>query len=589
MSRKWKGLISLIICLALLMSSATVVFAGNNKNGPKSNNSFNSLFNSKGFKDVKENHWAFWDIMWMFEKGIVNGVGNNNFNPSGTVTRAEFAKMMVNTLGLKQYSPQTPSFLDVDKKNWAYPYVEGAKNYLTGWRTASGHYYKPSQAAVREDMAVALVEALGYQNETVDERNLNQFADAGQINPNLRRHVALAVKYGLMEGSNKNGQKVFNAQGNLTRAEAAVLLRRAFVEKEEKVTYDEDKVTYGDEDDPIAYEKPVVSVAKENGRVVIRWNKIDSDQLKGYKVVISKKDSTPSYPDDGYLYYITDTNRNYAVVDNSTAYKDGDFGDYLTKGERYYFSVTAVYEDKNVAGNAVRFKYDGIDNPDLYVMPKVSAAEENGKLVLRWNKIDSAKFKNYRVVASKADSTPSYPDDGYLLSISKPEKNYAVIDNKLAYTGGDFDGYFVKGERYYFSITAVYEDRTVVGNAIRVEYKGEDSPEVFPAPKVSAAYEDGKLLVKWDKIDSDRLVEYRLVISEKTANPAYPANGHYDAAYSKDTTSVEIDGTKVYTSGDFTTLDYKNEYYFSVTAVYDNNKCVPGNAVKMLYLISAEE
>lgn len=589
MSRKWKGLISLFLCLMLVISATTVAFAGNNKNGPKSNNSFNSAFNSKGFKDVKKDHWAYKDIMWMFERGIINGVGNNNFNPNGTVTRAEFAKMMVNTLDLKKYSPETPSFLDVDKKNWAYPYVEGAKAYLTGWRTASGDYYKPTQAAVREDMAVALVKALGYQNDTVDEKILNQFADAGSINTNLRKHVALAVKHGLMQGSNKNGQKVFSAQGNLTRAEAAVLLRRAFVEKEEKVTYDEDKVTYDDDkDEPAVYEKPVVSVAKENGTVVVRWNKINSSKLKGYKVVISKNDSTPSYPDNGYLYYITDVNKNYAVVDNSTAYNNGDFGSYLTKGEKYYFSVTALYEDRKVAGNVVQFRYDGAENPELYVMPIVSASEVNGSLVLNWNKIDSAKFKNYRVVASKSDSTPSYPENGYLLSISDSNKNYAVIDNKIAYKGGDFDGYFVKGEKYYFSVTAVYEDRTVVGNVIQVEYKGEDSQVLFPAPKVTAAYEDGKLLVKWDKINSDRLSEYRLVISANNPAPAYPANGFYDVAYSKDTTSVEIDGTKAYTSGDFAALTYGNEYYFSVTAVYDNNRYVQGNAVKILYLISSE-
>ncbi|NLV35972.1 MAG: S-layer homology domain-containing protein, partial [Clostridiaceae bacterium] len=312
MSKKWKGLISLFVCLALMMSAATVVFARSNDNGLKGYNYLNSAFNSKGFKDVKENHWAYDAIMWMFEKGIINGVGNNNYNPNGTVTRAEFAKMMVNTLNLKKYYPDNPSFLDVDKKNWAYPYVEGAKNYLTGWKTTSGHYYKPSQAAVREDMAVALVNALGYQNETIDESNLSQFADAGSINVKLKRHVALAVKHGLMEGSNNNGQKVFNAQGSLTRAEAAVLLHRAFIGNEEKITYDEDKVTYDDD----GYEKPLVSVAKENGTLVVRWNNIASSKLKGYKVVISKNDSTPSYPDNGYLYYITDANKTYAVIDN---------------------------------------------------------------------------------------------------------------------------------------------------------------------------------------------------------------------------------------------------------------------------------
>jgi len=696
MNRKWKGLISLLLCIVLVISSTAAVFATKQD---KDNKSYNSAFNSKGFKDVKENHWAYEAIMWMYENGFINGVGNDKFNPGGTVTRAEFAKMMVNTLKLAKYSPETPSFLDVDKKHWAYPFVEGAKSYLTGWRTSSGDYYKPSQAAVREDMAVALVRALGYQNDSADESILNQFADAGSINKNLRRHVALAVKNGLMEGSDKNGQRIFNAQGNLTRAEAAVLLRRAFVNNEEKITYDEDKVTYdetgtyvkpfvwvenennatvvrwnridssklqgykvviskhdstpgypengylyyitdlsrtyavidnstaynngdfgkylkkGDKyyvsvtavytdrnvagnavrfeykgtDNPEAYVVPVVTAAEENGRLVLRWNKIDSPKFRGYRVIASKGDSTPSYPDDGYLYSITDKNRTYAVIDNSTAYTDGDFGNYFTKGERYYFSVTAVYEDKNVAGNAVRVKYNGAENPEAYVVPVITAAEENGKLVLRWNKIDSSKLISYRVVASKNDSTPSYPDNGYLYSITDKNRNYAVIDNTTAYSDGDFGGYFVNGEKYYFNITAVYEDRIIAGNTIQVQYNGEDSAVLFPVPKVTAAYEDGKLLVKWDKIDSARLVEYRIVISQNYQAPVYPANGYYDSAFGKDVTSVEINGTKTYTGGDFAELTYGTEYYFSVTAVYDNGKYVAGNAVKVLYLISAEE
>ncbi len=586
MKKKLKGLISLLLCMMLIISSSSAVFATKSQSGPKDIKSINSLFNSKGFKDVKENHWAYDAIMWMFENGIISGVGNDKFNPSGIVTRAEFAKMMINTLKLERYSPQTPSFLDVDKKNWAYSFVEGAKSYLTGWRTSSGDYFKPSQPAVREDMAVALVKALGFQNDTADESILNQFADAGGINKNLRKYVALAVKNGLMEGMDKNGQKIFSSQGNLTRAEAATLLRRAFINNEEKITYDEDKVTY---DETGTYVKPVVSVAKENDTIVVRWNKIASDNLEGYKVVISRNNSTPSYPNDGYLYYITDRNKNYALINNSTAYTNGDFGKYLTEGEKYYFSVTALYKDKKVAGTAVQFEYNGAQNPEEYVLPVVTAAEENGKLVLRWNKIDSAKLKNYRVVASKGDSTPSYPDNGYLLSITDRNKNYAVIDNLTAYTGGDIGGYFVKGENYYFNITAVYEDRVIAGNTIQVQYNGEDSAVLFPAPKVTAAYEEGKLVVRWDKIDSARLAEYRVVISQNTQTPAYPANGFYDAALGKDITSVEIDGTKTYSGGDFAALTYGMEYNFSVTAVYDNGKYVAGNAVKILYLINAGE
>jgi hypothetical protein len=421
----------------------------------------------------------------------------------------------------------------------------------------------------------------------VDESILNTFSDAGQISPNLRKYVALSVKHGLIQGYTKNGRNVFDPQGNLTRAQSATLLHKAFVKNEEKITYDEDKVTYDDNNTGSngTYTKPVVSISVENNVPVLRWNKITSSKFKEYRVVISKNDSTPEYPANGYLYTITDRDRTYAIINNTDKYNGGDFGNYLTRDEEYYISVTAVYTDRKVAGNTVRFKYTGAENPELIVMPIVSAAVENGKLVLRWNKIDSQNFVSYRVVASRNDDTPSYPDNGYLYTITDRNRNYAVIDNLTAYTNGDFEGYFIKGEQYYFSITAEYTDRKISGNVIRVQYNGDDSAALFPAPQVSAAYEDGKLIVRWNKLNSSLLTEYRVVISEKNQTPAYPANGFYETAYDANTTSVAIDTAKSYSNGDFSKLTYGTEYYISVTAVY-GNKYVPGNAVKILYLIN---
>ncbi len=688
MKNRSRRLISVVLCLTLLFSLSATVFAKAKDPQPKS------------FKDVKPNHWAYDAIMWMLGRNIIDGVGGDRFDPNGMVTRAQFAKMMVNTLDLKKYTPETPSFLDVKKNSWEYPYVESAKPYLTGFRTAAGDYFKPSLPAVREDMAVALVNALGYLNDPVDLGILDQFADKDQISPNLRKHVALSVKYGLIVGKPKNGRLVFDPQGNLTRAEAAVLIKRAFEKNEEKVTYDEEKVTYDPEtgyvyerpiielkmennahvlrwnriesdkfkeyrvviskdddtpqypdngylyritdrnrtyavidnsvkynggdfgnylvkgqtyyisvtavysdrnvpgntikfvyngpESPEQYEAPVVSLSVENGKHVLRWNRIGSNKFKEYRVVISKDDDTPQYPDNGYLYRITDRNRTYAVIDNSTKYNGGDFGNYLTKGQKYYISVTAVYSDRNVPGNVIRFVYDGTENPELYAAPVVSSSVENGKLVLRWNKIDSPRLIGYIVSASRDDSSVSYPDNGFLYRISDVNRTYAVIDNSTKYSNGDFGGYFINGEQYYFSVTAVYGDRMVAGNTIRCKYVGEDSPELFPAPQVNAVYEDGKLVVKWNRLDSPLLTEYRVVISEKNEKPVYPANGYYDMAYDKDTTSVVIDPAKQYHGGDFEKLTYAKEYYISVTAVY-GSKYVAGNAVKVLYLINDQQ
>lgn len=689
MRKNVKVLLSIFLCTVLLITFSSPAFAKNN--GRK---------NSRSFKDVPEDFWAFDDIMWMLERKIIDGVGNDLFKPNDKVSRAEFAKMMINTLNLQCYSPEEPSFLDVRKGSWEYSYVEGAKAYLTGFRAANGDYFRPSQNAVREDMAVALVKALGYHNEPVNESNLNIFADAGQISQNLRKYVALSVKYDLLKGYKNGNQTLFKPMESLTRAEAAALLYRAFKNNEEKITYDDDKVTYDDEiyikpdvsvatqdnklyvswnkinstklkgykvvisqndsspsypdngylyyitdrdrtyaiidnstsytgnsdfgpylkknekyyisvtavyDDrivagnavrktypgansPDSYIAPNASISIVNGKLVLNWDKIDSSYLNGYKVVISKNDSTPKYPENGYLYYITDRNKNFAVINNEDKYNDGDFGNYLTKGEKYYFSVTAVYNDRNVAGNAVRAEYIGAENPELYVVPVMTADVENGHLVLRWNKIESPNLVGYRVAASKNDSTPSYPENGYYCSITDRNKIYTVINNKTAYTDSDFGDYFIKGEKYYFSVTAVYKDRNIAGNTIRCLYDGEDNQELFPTPSVSASYDDnGKLVVKWNKIDSPQLVEYRLVISQNNQSPVYPANGCYNSAYDADTASVVIDTEERYKRGDFEKLTDGTEYYFSVTAVYKDNKYVAGNAVKVLFLLPPEQ
>ena len=799
---KLRKLISFAICILLIFSFSLPAFATEN-NGQ----------NANSFKDVQKGYWAYDQIMWMLDRKIVDGTGNGYFSPDGTVTRSQFAKMMVLTLNLQLYYPGTPSFLDVAKNAWEYPYVEAAKSYLTGFRTSQGDNFKPAQSAVREDMAVALVKALGYQNETADESILNRFADAGQISPNLRKYIALSVKHGLVEGYTQNGQTIFAPQGNLSRAQASTLLYKAFKTSEDKVTYDESKVTYDDNvyikpnvsvstennklvvkwnkivstqlkgfmviisknDDtptypdngflyyftdvnktsavidnsipysgnsdfgrylekdqkyyisvtaiygdrtiagnavrktypgvngPDSYVAPAVSVAVENGKLVLKWNKTDSshfisyrvviskndsspnypengylynitdrnttsavidnrsayngnsdfgqyltkdqayyftvtviyddrglvanavqsvypgngdeylyptpvvytsvengnlvvrwnritsDKFEGYRVVISKNKTSPKYPEDGYLYNITDRNKTYAVINNVDKYNDGDFNGYLTKGEKYYFSVTAVYKDRKVAGNAVQYQYDGSDNPYYYIRPVLSASEENGKLVLRWNRIDSQNLQGYKVVASKNNSSPNYPDNGYLYFITDRSRNYAVLESTTAYTDGDFGGYLIKGEKYYFSITAVYNDKNVTSNTVQRTYNGDDNPALFPAPAVSAVYEGGNLIVKWNKIDSPQLKEYKVVISRNNQTPAYPANGYYNAAIDKSVTSAAIGVTLPYTNGDFKTLTDGTEYYFSVTAVYNNDKYRPGNAVKVLFVLPPKQ
>ena len=50
------------------------------------------------FDDVAEEHWAYANISWATETGIVSGTGDNKFEPDRTVTAKELAMMLLNAL-----------------------------------------------------------------------------------------------------------------------------------------------------------------------------------------------------------------------------------------------------------------------------------------------------------------------------------------------------------------------------------------------------------------------------------------------------------------------------------------------------------
>ncbi|MDH7478605.1 MAG: S-layer homology domain-containing protein [Syntrophomonadaceae bacterium] len=344
---KWgawsRKVLSLLLAVLLLAAAAPALGCEEGKKPGK----------EKRFEDLSYEHWAYKQILDLVERGVLAGYPDRTFKPGNTVTRAEFAKMMVLALDLPVRECDS-SFVDIKDSHWACSYLEAAKYYLTGYRTSAGDYFRPSTPAVREDMAVALVKALGYEDAEVDEGSL-PFADSWQISPNLRKYVAIAVKYNIMQGDQKGNQRTFRPQDPLKRAEAAVLLAKVMaISQGQKVTYgDDEKVTYPDEPPTSEYEAPAVTGEVYGDHVVLRWQVIDDSRLQGYRVVISKNDPKPAYPDDGYLYYITDEEQNFAVIDGEDAYHGGDFGGQLVPGQSYYFSVTAVYDDRRVRGNAV--------------------------------------------------------------------------------------------------------------------------------------------------------------------------------------------------------------------------------------------
>lgn len=359
-------------------------------------------------------------------------------------------------------------------------------------------------------------------------------------------------------------------------------------EKEEETPVVEEKEPEEKPDpkpDPAPTSELKLQVSVNDGYLKLSWTKESSSDLQGYKVVISKSNPSPSYPNDGYLKWITDRSMNYLKVDNSVKYNGGDFGGYLKPSTAYYFSITYVYNDKKVTTDPVK-----VTTPANLSVPETSTdlnpdslqlqvVVREGDVKLLWTKEPSSNLQGYKVVISQSNSEPSYPDDGYLAWISDRSMNYFKVDNTSEYHGGDIGGYLKANTEYYFSITYVYNDKKVTTDAVRVTTPAglltheEETTLSQDAIALSIESADTYLRLTWTEETCSCLQGYKVVISKSNPSPSYPDDGYLAFISDSSTHSYVVDNSNYYNGGDILGyLQADTAYYFSITYIYDGKK-----------------
>lgn len=192
----------MLVMAAILLGLNNVAFAGT-------------------FSDIAPNHWIYQKVEDMKNRGIISGFEDGTFRPQNPVTREQFASILEKTLGLSGTTSTNIKFEDVNNNRWSKKSINAVAKYLTGYSVDGKYYFRPTEYAVREDMAVAVVKARGLEDETPNYKVLNKFSDKELISDGLRKYVAIAVENGIMSG-NTNG--TFNPLGSLTRAEVVALM-----------------------------------------------------------------------------------------------------------------------------------------------------------------------------------------------------------------------------------------------------------------------------------------------------------------------------------------------------------------------------
>lgn len=175
------------------------------------------------FTDVPEGAWYHDYVYDLVYRGVVNGMTATTYEPAGTLTRAQFVKLLACSLEeaetLKTYEGQHP-FTD-SEGHWAETYIAWAKDkgIVEGVSTTE---FDPEAPITREQMATIFGRYALKQGIVLpkDAAPAESFPDADKISEYAREFVELMRIAGILNGYEDG---TFRPQGNATRAEAAKL------------------------------------------------------------------------------------------------------------------------------------------------------------------------------------------------------------------------------------------------------------------------------------------------------------------------------------------------------------------------------
>jgi chitodextrinase len=184
------------------------------------------ISSDKSFGDVN-GHWAQKEIDLLATKWVVKGANSIEFKPNASVTRAEFAAMLVRALGIEE-DASAAVFKDVRGTEWFAGAVGAAvkAGLVAGF---SDGRYKPNAQITRAEMAVMIQRASEFGGKVLsseqDRRTelLAKFTDRKKIGTWATAAIAATMDAGLLKGKSAT---TFAPAAKATRAEATVILKR---------------------------------------------------------------------------------------------------------------------------------------------------------------------------------------------------------------------------------------------------------------------------------------------------------------------------------------------------------------------------
>lgn len=173
------------------------------------------------FRDVPDSLPEAEAIHRCVELGFFQGESSTRFGVGHSITRAAFVVAMSRFFQWDTKNvTKTPTYSDVPADAWCYGAVEAA--VASGALSSQSGTFRPNDAITREELAVLLVRALGYETIAALAQDLaTPFRDV-RTSPG---YIAMAYDFGLVSGGTRSQ---FSPSDPAAREDVAVVLTELY-------------------------------------------------------------------------------------------------------------------------------------------------------------------------------------------------------------------------------------------------------------------------------------------------------------------------------------------------------------------------
>lgn len=150
------------------------------------------------FTDVTEDMWFYDTVMAAWEKGIVNGVSDTQFQPYGSALRGQVVTMLYRLMGSPAVETQA-GFVDLTEE-----YYKAAVNWAAENGVVNGYtetHFVPNDLITRQDLVTILYRLEGSPEVTGD---LSAFSDEADVADYAQNAMIWAVEKGIITGDGEN-------------------------------------------------------------------------------------------------------------------------------------------------------------------------------------------------------------------------------------------------------------------------------------------------------------------------------------------------------------------------------------------------